>query len=199
MQTKFTLGRKLFHALTVAFLFCAFQSKAATITANGSTTICPGDSVTLTASNGDSYQWFNFGFPIFGAMSQSYVAKQTGQFTVVVTTGLIPSTSNMVQVTISSFPNVTINSSAANLCPGDGLSMIVNTSNNGGNAASFNSLLNTNAIVTIPHHAQLIPAALTIEIWARPQLNLGSAALISKLPSSSSTQVGYAIKQAGNT
>ena len=76
--------------------------------------------------------------------------------------------------------------------------MIVNTSNNGGNAASFNSLLNTNAIVTIPHHAQLIPAALTIEIWARPQLNLGSAALISKLPSSSSTQVGYAIKQAGN-
>jgi len=49
------------------------------ITANGSTTICNGSEVTLTASNGASYLWSN------GATTQSFVASTPGNYTCVVT------------------------------------------------------------------------------------------------------------------
>ena len=48
------------------------------ITANGSTTICQGDSVLLTASSGNNYQWST------GAVSQSIVVKNSGNYSVMV-------------------------------------------------------------------------------------------------------------------
>ncbi|MEI2758888.1 MAG: T9SS type A sorting domain-containing protein [Bacteroidia bacterium] len=52
---------------------------SATITANGSTTICQGSSVTLTSSNGANYLWSN------GATSQSISASAAGNYIVTVT------------------------------------------------------------------------------------------------------------------
>ena len=48
------------------------------ITANGSTTICQGDSVVLTASSGNTYQWST------GAITQSIVVKNSGNYSVMV-------------------------------------------------------------------------------------------------------------------
>ncbi|GIV35006.1 MAG: hypothetical protein KatS3mg031_2541 [Chitinophagales bacterium] len=51
----------------------------ASIQASASTTLCAGDSVTLTASPGDAYQWSN------GITSQSITAHHSGSYTVTVT------------------------------------------------------------------------------------------------------------------
>ncbi|RYH14703.1 hypothetical protein EON65_33205, partial [archaeon] len=54
---------------------------SATISANGSTTICPTGDVTLTAGNGTAYQWSN------GATSQSITVNTANTYSVTVTSG----------------------------------------------------------------------------------------------------------------
>ena len=58
-------------------------------TASGSTTICPGGSVTFTGSGGLSYQWTFGGVPIPGATGSIYTALGTspGNYNVIVSNG----------------------------------------------------------------------------------------------------------------
>ncbi|MFI5219701.1 MAG: T9SS type A sorting domain-containing protein [Bacteroidia bacterium] len=60
---------------------------SASVTAQGPTTFCPGDSVQLLASSGTglTYQWKKNGVNISGATSISYYAKTTGTYKVTVT------------------------------------------------------------------------------------------------------------------
>ena len=55
------------------------------ITPSGTIKVCNGDSVTLTASAGSSYQWLHNGTAITSANTQSYVTHTAGVYTVVVT------------------------------------------------------------------------------------------------------------------
>lgn len=59
------------------------------ITQNGST---------LTSSSGTTYQWYLNGQPIAGATSQSYIAKQNGDYSVIVNGGGCPSADVAVNV-----------------------------------------------------------------------------------------------------
>ncbi|MBL0258006.1 MAG: proprotein convertase P-domain-containing protein [Bacteroidetes bacterium] len=72
------------------------QSPAPSITASGSTTICPGDSVTLNASIAPNYLWST------GATTQSIVVNMSGSYTVSSTCGSSVSTSSPVVVTVTS-------------------------------------------------------------------------------------------------
>lgn len=75
----------------------------ATITATGSTTVCQGGSVVLTASSGSSYLWSN------GATTQSISATQAGSYTVTVTNfNGCPATSAATTVTVNPQPTVSI-------------------------------------------------------------------------------------------
>jgi hypothetical protein len=68
----------------------------ATVTPSGPTDLCPGGSVTLTASQGASYQWSN------GATTQSIVVSQSGSYSAMVTvTPGCTATSDPVIVTIA--------------------------------------------------------------------------------------------------
>ena len=67
---------------------------AATVTASGPVTFCPGGSVILTASTGSTYVWSN------GATSQSITVTQSGNYTVTVTNGL-GCTTNSAPVSVS--------------------------------------------------------------------------------------------------
>jgi hypothetical protein len=51
-----------------------------TITANGPTTFCNGGSVSLSTTSTDPLQWFKDGNPLDGATSQTYVATQSGSY-----------------------------------------------------------------------------------------------------------------------
>jgi len=73
----------------------------ATITASGSTTVCAGSSVTLTASPAASYLWSN------GSTTQSISASNSGNYTVQLTgTNGCTATSNATNVTVNATPTV---------------------------------------------------------------------------------------------
>jgi gliding motility-associated-like protein len=85
--------------------------------ANGVTSVCPGASVTLTATQGASYQWFLNGTPIAGATNQTFDATQAGTYSVSVNNGNCAVTSgNFVLSTFS--PTVSSTSGSDLLCPG---------------------------------------------------------------------------------
>jgi hypothetical protein len=83
------------------------------ISAGGSTTICQGNSVALTASAGASYLWSTT------AITQSISANASGNYSVTVTDGNGCSTSASVSVTVNALPGVSVSASATAICQGD--------------------------------------------------------------------------------
>jgi hypothetical protein len=83
----------------------------ATITNSGNTTFCVGGNVTLEANTGTNftYQWYRNGVLIPNATNQTYLAEQTGSYTVSIFNGDCSAVSNAIQVTVNSLPNVTFN------------------------------------------------------------------------------------------
>ncbi len=72
-----------------------WTAPTATITPSGSLSLCPGGNVTLTANQGQSYQWSN------GATSQSITVSSAGTYTVTVNNGPnCSATSSPVSVTV---------------------------------------------------------------------------------------------------
>ena len=86
----------------------------------GQSTVCQGQSVTMNANLGDSYQWQKDGVDIDGATAQTYVATVTGNYSVTVTnSGGCSGTSSPVTVTVSPVPVVTTTPAGnAALCNG---------------------------------------------------------------------------------
>ena len=75
------------------------------VTASGSTTLCQGSSVTLTATAATTYKWYLNGNIITGATAQSYTASATGSYTVIVTNASgCPATSAATSVTVNPIP-----------------------------------------------------------------------------------------------
>jgi hypothetical protein len=106
---------------------------ANTITADGPTTFCAGNSVKLTSGAiGATYQWKRNGVNINGATSRRYTAIQGGSYTCVATCNGTAYTSNPIQVTWLENKPVTL-SAAGNttFCVGD--SVTLNVTNPGSN------------------------------------------------------------------
>jgi hypothetical protein len=100
-----------------------------TITANGSTTICTGGSVVLTASTGSTYQWKLNGVNITGATSSTYTATGVGNYTVVVSnTNGCSGTSSATTVSVAPNPTPTITSSGSTtICTGGSVVLTAST------------------------------------------------------------------------
>ena len=71
-----------------------------TITANGPTTFCAGDSVILTSSSATNNLWST------GETTQSITVLASGSFSVVVDNGLCSATSAAISVTVNPLPSV---------------------------------------------------------------------------------------------
>lgn len=89
----------------------------------GQSTVCQGQTVTMSANLGDSYQWQKDGVDIDGAASQTYVATVTGNYSVTVTNaGGCSGTSAPVAITVNNNPTVAITpAGSAFLCSGNAL------------------------------------------------------------------------------
>ncbi|HRH67119.1 MAG TPA: CotH kinase family protein, partial [Bacteroidia bacterium] len=81
----------------------AYAAPTVTISAGGSTSICQGNSVTLTAnaSPGYSFQWKNNGVDLPGANQSTYSASQPGSYTVSISSSGCSGISNPVSVTVN--------------------------------------------------------------------------------------------------
>src|SRR6185436_5374482 len=86
------------------------SAPSAIISPQGSTTICNGNSVTLSANTGGgySYQLKNNGVNISGATNQNYPATAAGSYTVVVSNTCGTAASTGVVVTVNPLPSATI-------------------------------------------------------------------------------------------
>jgi subtilisin family serine protease len=92
------------------------------ITANGATSFCQGESVVLTAPSGYSYLWSN------GSTGSSITVTSAGSYTVTVTNAAgCSATSASVAVTIDPLPSVTATAQGATtFCPGDSVMLMAN-------------------------------------------------------------------------
>ncbi|GAB3196930.1 hypothetical protein GCM10027293_10330 [Pontibacter aydingkolensis] len=92
----------------------------AAIIVAGQTTVCKGQTVALSANQGDSYQWYKDGTIINGEINQSYTATESGNYTVAVTnSGGCSGVSAATAVTVNDNPTVTtFPTGNASICSG---------------------------------------------------------------------------------
>ncbi|MFN5323807.1 MAG: choice-of-anchor L domain-containing protein, partial [Bacteroidota bacterium] len=109
-----------------------WNAPTATITPSGSLSLCPGGNVTLTANQGQSYQWSN------GATSQSITVNAAGTYTVTVSNG--PNCS-----AVSTPVNVTVGGASASI---NGVLSICNGANTTLTATPGTSYLWSNGATT---------------------------------------------------
>lgn len=167
-----TVGYDQYFGYGMICAWCAFEQACnlftISISANGPTTFCSGGNVTLTAPYNDniSYQWIRNGININGAINNTYVATQSGAYSLsALTAGNCFTTSNTINVNVNTtvIPsiNITANPNGA-ICSGTNATFIatvtnggtspfyqwqVNGSNVGLNAGTFSSSSLTNGNV----------------------------------------------------
>ena len=125
----------------------------ATITPNGSTTICSGGFVQLTASAGSSYLWSN------GATTQSITVTQAGPYSVSVTNNDgCSATSQPVNITVNQTPSsgVTVGG-ATTFCTGGSLTLTAQGTgsyiwSNGATSQSITATQGGNYSVTVTNN-----------------------------------------------
>lgn len=107
------------------------QAPNATVSTNGGTDLCTGDSVELAANLGSglSYQWLFNGSDISGETSSKLQAKAEGDYSVEVTNSAnCTSTSNAQTINIISDPAANITAgSATTFCGGESVTLNANT------------------------------------------------------------------------
>jgi PKD domain-containing protein/concanavalin A-like lectin/glucanase superfamily protein/type IX secretion system substrate protein len=97
----------------------------ASITAGGSTNLCTGYVIGLTATTGSwTYQWKKNGTNISGATFNNYTANASGNYTVVTTNSCGSSNSNTITVTVNTTPTVSISAAGSvTFCTGGSVTL----------------------------------------------------------------------------
>ncbi|MBS1656459.1 MAG: PKD domain-containing protein [Bacteroidetes bacterium] len=116
------------------------------ISAGGSTTICDGSSVELSAtpSGEAAYQWWKDGSPIDGATNETYSAGEAGNYSVMVTSAFgCSGTSDGLEVSVNAAPSASVTpSGAVAVCDGSSQTFTAND----GNDLTYQWLKNGNPI-----------------------------------------------------
>ena len=103
-------GNSNYNAASINLDATVYTQPNVSITSSGSTILCPGGSVTLTATSAVSYQWST------GATSQSINVSTSGSYSVTVTNSNgCSASSSSTQVTVNPNPSVSI-SGASTAC-----------------------------------------------------------------------------------
>jgi photosystem II stability/assembly factor-like uncharacterized protein len=107
------------------------QNLTATITAQGSTTICTGQSVVLKADSNINYtyQWYRNNQVIANANSNSYAANQSGNYVVEISNGFCNVTSAAVNVNVINGPGVPTITGLNTFCTGDNIILNASAAN----------------------------------------------------------------------
>jgi len=100
------------------------SAPSAGVTPSGSTSLCPGQNVTLNAANGSYlYQWFNDTVPVNGATASAYTASAAGSYSVQIYNGCYAQ-STAVSVTTSALPSAVITpSGSTTICQGNSVTL----------------------------------------------------------------------------
>jgi len=124
------------------------SAPVATVVADGSTTFCAGDSVTLTAMSGSSWLWSN------GATTQSIAVYASGNYSVIVTDQCGSDTSSVTSVLVNSGPPVAGFSSSSN-----GYTYTFSNTSVAANSCAWNFGDNNTSSETNPVHTYSAPGS----------------------------------------
>ncbi|MDQ3051717.1 MAG: proprotein convertase P-domain-containing protein [Bacteroidota bacterium] len=130
------------NVLVVPYTLTKQAGTVPVITANGSTALCPGSSVTLTSSPAPSYLWSN------GATTQSITVNAAGTYTVTTDIGsACPASSAPISITVQTMP-VTVTPVTNSLCSGQ--STILNSSVTAPANGTVQTTFSNNTVYAIP-------------------------------------------------
>jgi len=100
----------------------------AEVVVTGQTTVCEGETVPLTSTPADTWQWKRDGVNIPGEIAQTYIASESGDYSVAVTNvNGCDGESPAVTLTVNANPIVEISPDPAYLCNGE-ITLIASTS-----------------------------------------------------------------------
>ncbi|MCF8424524.1 MAG: lamin tail domain-containing protein [Bacteroidia bacterium] len=149
----------------------------ASFSANGSTTFCQGDNVTLTANSGSSYLWSN------GATTQSISATTAGTYSVRVTNANGCSANSSLQtIVVNSLPAASVSANGStSLCNGGNVVLTANSANsylwsNGATAQSIsvNTAGSYSVQVTDANGCSNTSALQDVAVYSSPNLNISA-------------------------
>lgn len=137
------------------------SAPAPTVSITGSTALCPGESVTLTSSNGSSYQWYLNGNPINGATSQSYSVTAAGSYAVDVTNADPCDGSGMSAATV-----ITVNTAptAAFTYSWNNTTVVFNNTSSGGTIYSWDFGDQSGSSAQNPAHVYITNGTYTVTL-----------------------------------
>lgn len=98
----------------------------ASISAVGPTQVCSGDTVTLVAVGGPSYQWLNDGTPISDATDATLLVAADGAYSVVVDNTCGTATSNTITVVVNTLPTQEVDPLTYFTCAGGTVTITAN-------------------------------------------------------------------------
>ncbi len=148
-----------------------------TISSNGSTSFCQGNSVILQASGASNYQWNT------NQSGNAISASQTGTYSVIGTDANgCSNTSNAIQVTVNPNPQVTISSNGStNLCQGNSIILQASgatnylwNTNQSGNAISASQSGTYSVIGTDANGCSNASNAIQVVVNPNPQVTISS-------------------------
>ncbi len=159
---------------------------AASAAISGPSTLCSGDTLTLTASGGGTYTWSNGG----GSNAQAKFTPTTSStvimnYTVTVSNGSCSATSSK-QVTVSAKPTAAISPATVAICAGESATLTASGggtyawSNSGGSnaAATFSPTANTTYTVTVTNAASCsATASRLVTVNANPTASITPASV----------------------
>ena len=152
---------------------------APTITAQGSTTICEGESVILTSSTGNFVEWSN------GLLNVNQILVTTsGQYYVALTSGQCPAYSDTIEVVVTPLPNATIQNADGNIvCQGSCATLgalfstgVVWSGLGSGNSPSISACIPGDYILTITQNGCISSDTTTIVVAPLPAIPVISPA-----------------------
>ena len=179
------------------------------ISNNGSTTFCQGDSVVLQASGATNYQWSN------NQSGNSISVNQSGSYSTVGTDANgCSDTSNIIQVLVNPLPQVSIsNNGSTTFCQGDSVVLQASgatnyqwSTNQSGNAISANQSGNYSTIGTDANGCSDTSNTIQVLVNSLPQVSISNNGVTSfcqgdsvVLQASGATNYQWSNNQTGNT
>lgn len=167
-----------------------YPTPAATITHNGSTTVCAGNSVLLTANNAAAWQWSN------GATTSSISATTTGAYTVTITdSNDCTAVSQPVQVNIQPLPVATINAiGATTFCEGGAAILLASSGathlwSNGAITQGVTAAVAGNYTVTVTdaNGCSAVSPPVTINVMPAPNAQIIPSGITAVCPGNTAT------------
>ena len=144
------------------------------VTVSGATTICSGNSVTLTAQGTGTYLWSN------NATSNAITVTQTGNYSVTVTANGCSATSGITAITVNQTPTASITPvGATTFCQGGFVTLNASGGgtyqwNTGATSSSINANQSNTYSVIVTSNGCSATASQTVTVNPNPTVTLGA-------------------------